>query len=425
MENFILHGDICYSEGPATLVTHEDGWLLCLEGKAAGLFPRVPEEYRSLPVADFAGRLVVPGLVDLHIHAPQYGFRGLGMDLPLLRWLQERAFPEEAKFARREYAENAYRLFVEDLLRGPATRCCVFATVHVEATLRLMEMLEESGLVTYVGKVNMDRNAPAALLEEGTEATRRWLDSCASFKNCRPILTPRFIPACSDGLLEELGRLRREKSLPVQSHLSENRQEVAWVRELCPWSGNYASAYARFGLAGDGDEEGEKAPTVMAHCVWSGEEEAELLRERGVFIAHCPQSNMNLASGIAPARRFLEMGIPLGLGSDVAGGAHASIFRAMADAVGVSKLRACLLDESLPPLTVEEAFYLGSAGGGAFFGRAGTFAPGADFDALVLDDGFNRAAPFALSVRERLERAVYFTENRHIQAKYVRGRRVL
>jgi len=150
-----------------------------------------------------------------------------------------------------------------------------------------------------------------------------------------------------------------------------------------------------------------------------------LLKERGVFIAHCPQSNINLASGIAPARRFLDQGIAMGLGSDVAGGAHGSIFRAMADAVGVSKLRSCLLDESLPPLTVEEAFYLGSAGGGAFFGRAGTFAPGADFDALVLDDGFNRAAPFALSVRERLERAVYFTEDRHIQAKYVRGRRVL
>jgi guanine deaminase len=171
----------------------------------------------------------------------------------------------------------------------------------------------------------------------------------------------------------------------------------------------------------------------MAHCVWSSDEELELMRSRGVYIAHCPQSNTNLSSGIAPMRRFLDLGIPTGLGSDVAGGVHASIFRAMTDAIGVSKLRQCLCAKDNAPLTLEEAFYLGTIGGGSFFGKAGlpgtagaagSFEPGYEFDALVIDDA-GIAAPFSLSVRDRIERAVYLSDDRNIIAKYARGKSLL
>jgi guanine deaminase len=169
----------------------------------------------------------------------------------------------------------------------------------------------------------------------------------------------------------------------------------------------------------------------MAHCVWSGDDEIRLLADRGVFAAHCPQSNINLSSGIAPVRRLLEAGVPLGLGSDVAGGAHASIFRAMTDAIQVSKLRRVLADQTEKPLTLEEVFYLGTAGGGAFFGKAGgaffgpagSFDPGYDFDALVINDTA-LAGPGELSLRDRLERTVYLSDDRHIEAKYVRGKQI-
>ncbi len=226
---------------------------------------------------------------------------------------------------------------------------------------------------------------------------------------------PRFVPSCSDRLMEGLGELRRRYGLPVQSHLSENREEIRWVRELCPWSEDYGEAYDRFGLFG-GDSK-----TVMAHCVWSGEKERERIRQRGVFVAHCPESNLNLASGTAPVRAYLDSGISVGLGSDVAGGSSASLFRAVRQAVQVSKLVPQGQGPGLTPLTVPEAFYLATRGGGAFFGKVGSFEEGYELDALVLDDSRYRH-PQELSVSERLERLLYLADEPDITAKYVAGR---
>jgi guanine deaminase len=429
--SFILRGDICYSESLSKLVTLQDGYLVCAEGVSQGVFPRVPEEFRALPVLDYRGMLVVPGLVDLHTHAPQFRFRGLGMDCGLLEWLSVHAFPEEAKYADLRYAGAAYRQFAADLARGPNTRSVVFATVHADSALLLMDLLEESGLVCMAGKVNMDRNALDDLCERDAEAslaeTRRWLTMGAArhYKNTSPILTPRFAPSCSDALLRGLGALQAEFHLPLQSHLSENRGEIAFVKELFPDASCYGDVYRQCGLFG------ENRRTVMAHCVWSGDEEIALMKAGGVFVAHCPQSNTNLASGIAPVRRYLTENLAVGLGSDVAGGAHTSIFRAMQDAIAVSKLRQCLLDDAHKeegrdkPLTVEEAFYLATKGGGAFFGNVGSFEKGYECDALVIDDAaFALAVPAAQNIPERLERAVYLSDDRHIRAKWARGVRI-
>ena len=420
--NFTLKGDICYSKTKKSLALRPESYLVCIEGKSAGVFDRLPDAYSRLPLADYSGALIMPGLTDLHMHAPQYTFRALGIDMELLEWLENRAFPEEARYQDLDYAAKAYRILVEDLKKGPNTRICLFATVHVPATLLLMDMLEASVLVCMAGKVNMDRNSPVDLMEAGAEAsaerTVEWLERCGAYQNCKPILTPRFIPVCSDQLMRRLAEIQQHYRLPLQSHLSENPREQAWVGELCPESRFYGDAYARFGLFGGG------VPTIMAHCVWPCEEEIALLRDRGVFAAHCPQSNVNLSSGIAPARRLLEADVRMGLGSDVAGGAHASIFRAMTDAIQVSKLRQTLINRDEAALSLEEVFYLGTVGGGSFFGAAGSFEPGCDADVLVIDDR-PLAAPRPLALRDRLERAVYLSDDRHIAAKYVRGRRIV
>ncbi len=421
-ENFVLRGDICYSANPSQLRTVPDGYLVCVDGQSAGVFERLPEQFASLPVTDHRGKLILPGLVDLHVHAPQFAYRGLGMDLELLDWLNTHAFPEESRYADLDYARQAYAMVVEEMLRGPNTRAVLFATAHAPATALLMDQLEQSGLVTLVGKVNMDRNAPDSLREKDAASslhdTRDWLQACAGrYKNTAPILTPRFIPSCSDELLRGLAAMRKEHGLPLQSHLSENQGEIDWVRTLCPGSAGYADAYHRFGLL-DRD-----APVIMAHCVWSDEAEMELLAQGGAFVAHCPQSNTNISSGIAPVRRFLQRGLRVGLGSDVAGGCHPSIFRAMTDAIQVSKLRWRLSDQSLPPLTVPEAFYLGTLGGGAFFGKVGSFEEGYELDALILDDASLRT-PHPLNIEDRLARALYLSDDRHIAGKYVRGRQL-
>ena len=421
-QQFVLKGDICYAASLQSLYTLRGGYLVCEDGKSVGVYAELPEKYRHYPLRDYGSALLLPGLTDLHAHAPQFTFRALGMDLELLDWLNTRTFPEEAKYHDLEYAERAYSAFVEDVHKGPNTRAVIFATLHVPATLLLMEKLEASGLRSMVGKVNMDRNSPPELREESAETSLRdtqdWIEQTKGrFERTAPILTPRFIPSCSDGLMHGLETLQRQTHLPVQSHLSENPSECSWVKELCPSAQGYADAYLQYGQFG-GD-----VPTVMAHCVWVEDAEIELMAQRNVYVAHCPQSNMNLSSGIAPVRRFLDKGVPVGLGSDVAGGCHTSIFRAISDAVQVSKLHWRLQDQQAKPLSVTEAFYLATVGGGSFFGKVGSFDAGYDFDVIVVDDAaLHSVAP--LSIEDRLARVIYLSDDRHIVGKYVAGEKL-
>lgn len=416
---FALKGSVCHSLSPTTLQTLNPGYLICHNGLTQGIHPTLPPHLSHIPVIDCEHRLILPGLCDIHMHAPQYAFRALGMDLELLDWLNTRTFPEEAKYLDPDYARKAYDLLLKDLLPSPTTRLCVYATVHVPATLMLMEMLEQSGLVTFVGKVNMNRNTPEYLRETSAQTsaqtTRRWLAQTTHFSNTKPILTPRFIPSCDDELLRMLAQIRTEHNLPVQSHLSENRKETDWVRELCPFASGYADAYKQFGLLGG------PGGSIMAHCVWLNKQEMELLAKEGVFVAHCPESNMNLASGIAPVRKFLNAGVQVGLGSDMAAGTSLSIFQAMAEAIRASKLHWRLVDNQDKPLSVAEAFWLGTAGGGEFFGKVGRFEAGYEFDAVVIDDSSLRG-PFAMTVEERLARLVYLPEGGRVTGKFVKGK---
>lgn len=421
LSTFALKGNICFSLDKNKLSVQKQSYLVCQNGVCAGVFKELPESFHGIPVRDAGDALIIPGLSDIHLHAPQYSFRGMGMDLELLDWLNTITFPEEAKYADLDYARKAYSIFAEDLKKSPTTRACIFGTLHVEATELLMDLLEETGLKTFVGKVNMDRNGPAVLQEKSAEesaaSTVRWLsDTVGKYQNTRPILTPRFTPSCSDELMKKLAEIQKEYHLPVQSHLSENMGEISWVQELCPETSFYGEAYDQFGLFG-----GEGCPAVMAHCVHSPQAEIELMKKRGVYIAHCPQSNTNLSSGIAPIREYLDKGLHVGLGTDIAGGHSLSMLRAIADAVQVSKLRWRLVDDRLKALTFEEAFYLATMGGGEFFGKVGSFQKDYAFDAVILDDSFYRH-PHPLSVRDRLERLIYLSDDRCIKGKYVSGR---
>ena len=402
----------------------EDSYLLCTDGICGGIFSEVPAQYAGYPVEDTGGCLIIPGLVDMHIHAPQFPYRGLGMDCELLEWLYKYAYPEESKYADLSYADKAYRIFAETLAATATTRAVVFATVHREATLRLMDIMEKTGMVSCIGKVNMDRDAPDGLRE--TDADSAAADTLAfvtqaqerGYRNTYPIITPRFIPSCTNELLRKISEIRKRFDLPVQSHLSENPDEIELVRKLAPEAAFYGDAYDRVGLFG-GDSR-----TVMAHCIYSSEEEIALMKRNGVWVAHCPDCNMNVSSGIAPIRKYLENGLRVGLGTDVAGGHTESMFRAVTATIQVSKLYWRLVDRDSDPLSFPESFYLATKGGGSFFGRAGSFEEGYEFDAVVLDDSV-LPHPQPLTVQERLERAFYLGLDRNgIRNKYVRGNQI-
>lgn len=420
-ELFALKGNIIFTKSNAQFTSLEKGYIVAEDGVVIDVYQELPKRYAHIHIIECGDKVIIPGLVDLHTHAPQFAFRGLGMDLELLPWLKKYAFNEERKYADDEYAKPAYEIFCHALKKSATTHAAIFATLHNSATNILMDLLEETGLNTLVGKVNMDRNSPEYLIQTTDTSimeTRTWIeDSLSKYARTKPILTPRFVPSCTDELMEALGQMALAHKIPVHSHLSENRSEIEWVKQLHPDCNDYGSVYDKYGLFGNA------TPTIMAHCLYLSTEELDLIKQNGVFIAHCPQSNMNVSSGIAPVRELLERDMNIGLGSDMAAGASISIFRAISDAVQVSKLYNVIIDKDKQPLTLSEAFYMATKGGGSFWGKVGSFEPGFDMNAVVVDDkAFNTLNKF--TIEERLERIIYLSTDQQIVAKYVNGNNV-
>ena len=413
---FAVKGDFVSAVTKDRLVTHPQSYALCENGRILDFVTSLSEgQWGCVPCFDFSGMLIVPACVDLHVHAPQYAFRGMGMELELIDWLNTYTFPEEAKYADADYALRSYQFFTDDLEASPSCRAVIFGTIHNSGNCVLADLLKAKKMPCLVGKVNMDRNAPDYLCETAESsfaATQAFVDSFKNDDTVAPIITPRFVPSCTPALMDNLGKLAAARHLPIQSHLSENKKEIAWVKALHPECKNYAEVYDRYGLLTD--------KTILAHCVHPTDEEIELLIRRGTYIAHCPESNINLTSGIAPITRLLDAGVHIGLGSDVAAGSQFSLFKAMMSALQVSKMRQYFY-EGERALSVSEALYLGTKGGGSFFGDTGSFEKNFWFDAVVIDDShFSVRADF--SVEQRLERALYLTERHNMAAKFVQGR---
>ena len=412
----VLKGTIVSAPALGELDITENGYLVAEDGKITGVFPVLPEQYAACPVTDYGDALIMPSFADLHLHAPQYPMLGMGMDLPLLDWLNTYTFPTEARFADPDYARAVYAQLARELIESGTTRVCMFSSLHRRATLILMEELEKAGVTGYVGKVNMDRNGIPALQEETEESQREtllWLEQCRDFRHIKPILTPRFTPSCTDGLMDFLGKLAAERNLPVQSHLSENTGEIQWVRELHPGCGQYWETYTKYGLW--------NGQTLMAHCVWSDERERAAMRAAGVTVVHCPDSNQNLCSGTAPVRAMLREGLKVALGSDIAGGDRLSMFDVAAASIRASKARRILDGWETDFLTVAEAWYLATSAGAAFFGEKPGFAPGNALHAVVLEDG---DLPHPLTAAERLERCLYRRQRNAVRAVWSAGRKV-
>ena len=416
----VYKAHILYTKEKSRFEVLENGYVAVdADGRVTG----VSADWASLDgegaeVVDFGDCLLIPAMNDLHVHAPQYRNQGIAMDLELLPWLQNYTFPEEMKYADTAYAERMYRRFVRDLWRFGTMRACVFATIHTDSTRLLMQLFQEAGMGALVGKVAMNRNCPEGLSESVADMVQGYETLIAEYNKpealVQPIITPRFIPSCTPDMLRACGELAARYQLPVQSHLSENKDEIALVQDLEKDSTCYGDAYDRYGLFG-------QTPTVMAHCVWTEGEELELMKRRGVMVAHCPTSNLNLASGLAPVRTFLEEDIPVGLGSDISGGHDLNIFRMMVYAIQVSKMY-YQQHHDHRFLTLSEAFWIATKSAGSFFGRVGSFEPGYEFDALVIDDSDLNHDHYSLL--HRLERYIYLGDDRQITHRFCRGKAI-
>jgi len=413
----IIKGHFVFTKVAETFEIYKDSFLVVINGKIEGIYPKVPDQFKNVPVQDHGDRIIIPGFVDLHLHAAQFLQRGVGMTKQLLDWLEDYTFDLENEFNNPEFARKAYGLFAGELVAAGTLRSCIFASSSTSGTEILFEVLKDKGVGAYVGKVNMDRNAPENITEtteESLAGTEYLIEKYLHEPLVQPIITPRFAPTCSEPLLQGLGDLALQYNLPVQSHLSENRDEIRWVKNLFKGEKSYSHIYRKYNLFG-------QTKTLMAHAIYLSESERQLALEMAPFLVHCPDSNLNVRSGIMPVREYLNMGLQVGLGSDIAGGHKLGLNEAMVRAVQLSKL-VNLDNDDLPPLSISEVFYMGTKGGGSFFGQTGSFEPNFMFDALVIEDSPLIAERY--SITDRLEKFIYTGDDRNIIARYVEGNRL-
>jgi len=385
------------------------------------------------------GTVLIPGLVDLHVHAPQWPQLGTGLDLPLERWLFEYTFPLEARYADLAFARSVWTDLVDGLLRHGTTTATYFATIDVDATSALASTAADAGQRAFVGRVAMDHpddtpewyRDPSA--EAGVHASARSMDEIAAIDAgrglVRPVVTPRFTPACTDDLLRGLGRLAATTGALVQTHCSES--DWAHRYALDRFGTSDTSALDAFGLLRSG--------TVLAHADHVTDADAGLIRARGAGIAHCPLSNAYFANAVLPVRCLVESGVRVGLGTDVAGGASPSLLHQAHDAVTVSRLLRDGVDRARPPsergvpgsaIDATYAFWLATRGGASVLGiPVGLLAPGYRFDAVLVDTASRRGSmrvwPGIDSAERTFEKLVRLASPVDIVGVWVDGKRVV
>lgn len=416
----IIKGNLIFTKESKEFITLKDSYIVVKNNYILGVFDKLPEEYKNLDIKDYGDKLIIPGFVDLHVHAPQYSLCGLGYDRPLLQWLNNYTFKEESKFSDVSYAEKVYEDFTQDLYDNGITRSVIFSTIHRKSTGILMNLLNKRKLCAYVGKVSMNINSPDYLIEsteESIEETEKWINEYKDkYDYVKPVITPRFVPSCSSELMMSLGKMALKYNLPVQSHLSENESEIKLVKELYPESESYGHVYDNHNLFG-------QTKTVMAHCIHLTDDELSRMKKNNVFIAHCPNSNINISSGVASINKLMIDNYRIGLGTDLAGGEKISMFSTIADTIKLSKIRAIDYNDGSRGLKSSEAFYLATKGGGKFFGKVGSFEEGYEFDALIIDDK-NLWKYYDGTLEERIEKLIYLGTPQNIKARYCCGREI-
>ncbi|MBQ3429402.1 MAG: amidohydrolase family protein [Mogibacterium sp.] len=414
----LIHADIVYSEDREQLAVHPDSYIAVEKGKVKGIWPVIPEEYRNVPVTDHGNGVLIPAFSDLHVHAPQYLNRGLEMDLLLEDWLNKCTFPLEAKYADPGFAKLVYDAFVDDMLANGTMHACVYGTIHSEATSYLIERMDSAGIKGFVGKVNMDRSAPADLLEDAEESVRETealLEKYSGNRNTKPILTPRFAPTCTGKLLNDLGKLGKKYGVGMQTHLVESLWEAEQARLLFPEYSCDTEIYEKSGLMDNG-------PVIGGHFIFPSEDDIRIMQKYDSYAVQCPDATVSVIAGIMQTGALLDRGMKIGLGSDISAGHHIGVYTQAARAVQLSKLKEFYEPEGNRKISFPEAFWMATKQSGDLFGGTGSLEPGSVFDALVID-GLSDAAR-ELSPAQTVERFCYIGTKENIKARYINGKQI-
>ncbi|XP_070494047.1 guanine deaminase [Chironomus tepperi] len=396
-------------------------------------------------------QFLMPGFIDTHIHAPQVPNIGLGLDKPLMEWLNAYTFPTETEFKDKAFAKNVYEKVVKRTLSSGTTTACYFATIHKTSSAILADEAHSQGQRALVGKVAMNQYSPDHYIEQLEDSIRdneefiQYVKSLGS-DLITPIITPRFAITCSMEMMRKLASLASKYDLPIQSHISENLDEIKFTLEIFPGHKNYAEVYDTAGLLTN--------KCIMAHCVHLEDREIELFAKRKTSVAHCPNSNTNLRSGLCDVKRLINGGLKVGLGTDISGGNRISIldsiraaldvshhlnFMKKQNVLGTGQVSSSEENLNYEPINYKQAIFLATLGGAqalAMDDKTGNFQIGKSFDALIIDAYAGAIDEFELpksltdhltsldKFEKLLQKFIYTGDDRNIINVFVDGRQV-
>lgn len=390
---------------------------------AVGDYEELRQNHAGVTLVDLSGRLILPGFVDTHIHLPQYGSVAL-YGKELLEWLNKYIYPAERDFTT-EVAEAFCPLFFRSLLSYGVTTASIYCSVQKESAHVAFESARKSGIRAIIGKVMMDRNSPDFLLEDTKSSVKDSEELCRKWHGADNgrlfyAFTPRFALTCSGDLMKVAGNLARTYGAYIQTHLAENLAEIEQARKSFPEARHYTDVYFKAGLLGP--------KSVLAHAIHVSQDERSLLKDTGTCLSHCPTSNLFLKSGLMPLRELMDMGLCIGLGSDVGGGPTLSPFEVMRSAIYVHTARRFLsgfLGGDISPTT---AFYLATLGGAKALGlenRVGTLELGKEADFVVVDprklSPLHEERDMDITSEALLSRLIFRGDDRVVEQTYVRG----
>lgn len=368
---------------------YPDGGLVVSDGKIieAGPYAGISRRYPGVETVDYSGKLLMPGFIDTHIHYSQSGIIGM-YGKQLLDWLNEYTYPAETSFSSFEYAKQTARKFINELLRNGTTTCMAYATVHPGSVSALFEVATAYNMRLMTGKVLMDRNAPDELLipwEQAEEETIRLIETWHNRGRNQYAITPRFAISCSSEQLRSAARLhRRYPDTYIQTHLSENKNEIEQTLSLFPGCRDYLEVYEREDLLTD--------RTVFAHCIHLSDGECKRLSEAGSILAHCPTSNFFLGSGLYDMQRMNRAQLRTTIATDIGAGTSFSMLRTLGESYKMQQLKGY-------SMSLFESFYRSTLGAAVALGIAdkiGSFAKGHEADFIVVD--------YAVSSVQRMRR---------------------
>ncbi len=369
-------------------------------------------------ITDHGSALIMAGFVDSHAHFPQTAIIA-SWGKRLIDWLNTYTFPEESRFGDSAYAAKVAETYLDLNLSNGITTACAFCTIHPESVDAYFEASQKRGLRMLGGKVMMDRNAPDSLrdtAQSGYDESKALLQKWHGQTRLSYTITPRFAPTSTPAQLEATGALWAEHpDCLMQTHLSEQHEELAWVKELFPDQADYLAVYEHFGLLGPG--------AVMGHSIYLSDREWDALRDAGASIAHCPTSNAFIGSGLFHATRSHALGIRTGLATDVGGGSSFSMLRTMASAYEIGQLRG----DALHPAQLLYMATVGSAEALHIGDKVGNLEAGKEADIVVLDLASTPVIRQRVAKAESLWEALFPTlmlgDDRAIEAVYIAGKR--